>query len=299
MLRRAVLLVILSLLAVLGAATALAAPPVECPPGTTPDPASGECIIIVTDPGGGGGGGDGHNGGGGGSTGSAKPSCTFTLGSQPKDVPCTSKDGYWSQSQQAYCRAAAPQPPLRDPAWGGRTEGQIYTCTRPINAGAVEAVIFDVWMAEPPRGAPPDPKALARKAIVTMRLKAIPIGIVPEPKPGSVGLVGMPVWLWNAKPGPSTWGPVTKAASAGAYTVTATAKVDEGRVGDGRRRGRRVPAARARSTRTGTASSPARTVGTATSARATSGCGRRRTGRSTGPAWARAAPSRCRSPTAC
>ena len=80
MLRRGVLLVIFSLLAVLGTATALAAPPVECPPGTTPDPASGECIIIVTDPGGGGGSGDDHNGGGGGSTGSAKPSCTFTLG---------------------------------------------------------------------------------------------------------------------------------------------------------------------------------------------------------------------------
>ena len=58
-----------------------------------------------------------------------------------------------------------------------------------------------------------------------MNLRAVRMGIVPEPKPGRVGLVGMPVWMWADAPDASTWGPVTKSVSAGGYTVTATAKV--------------------------------------------------------------------------
>ena len=109
--------------------------------------------------------------------------------------------------------------------WGGRTEGQIYECNRPVNVGAIAAVIFQIWLAQPPAGAPPDPRVLAQQAIARMNLKAVSIGIVPEPLPGRVGLVGMPVWMWDANPGPSTWGPMTKSAAAGGYTVTATAKV--------------------------------------------------------------------------
>ncbi len=60
-----------------------------------------------------------------------------------------------------------------------------------------------------------------------MGLKAIAIGIVPEPKPGSIGLVGMPAWMWVAQPAPNTWGPITRGASAGGVTVTATAKVHD------------------------------------------------------------------------
>ena len=58
-----------------------------------------------------------------------------------------------------------------------------------------------------------------------MRLRAIGVGIVPEARPGSVGLVGMPNWMWVANPTPQTWGPDTASASAGGYTVTVTAKV--------------------------------------------------------------------------
>jgi hypothetical protein len=60
-----------------------------------------------------------------------------------------------------------------------------------------------------------------------MNLQAIQIGIAPEPGPDSVGIVGMPVWMWAVEPGPSTYGPITRTASAGGVTVTATARVEE------------------------------------------------------------------------
>nr|NLI51657.1 hypothetical protein [Propionibacterium sp.] len=45
----------------------------------------------------------------------------------------------------------------------------------------------------------------------------------------------MPVWLWASDPDARSWGPVTRTASAGGETVTATAKVSRVRwlMGDG------------------------------------------------------------------
>ena len=60
-----------------------------------------------------------------------------------------------------------------------------------------------------------------------MNLRAIDIGIVPEPGAGSVGLVGMPVWMWARQPDSHTYGPATASASAGGITVTATARVHQ------------------------------------------------------------------------
>jgi hypothetical protein len=44
-------------------------------------------------------------------------------------------------------------------------------------------------------------------------------------RPGSVGIVGLPTWMWVADPGQHTWGPITRTASSAGYGVTATAKV--------------------------------------------------------------------------
>ena len=221
MLRRAAALGLCLLFAAMTAAPALAEP-IVCPPGTVPDPNGGQCVITVLVPGTGGG--NGGNGAGDPAEPAAQRTCTFTLLGSSREMPCSSGDGWWSQSQQAYCEAASPQPPLSDPVWGGRTEGQIYECTRPGAAFGVVAPVFLIWLGQPPAGAPPDPRMLAQQAVATMNLKAVSRTIVPEPAPGRVGLVGMPVWMWDTYPGPSTWGPITKTASAGGYTVTATAK---------------------------------------------------------------------------
>jgi hypothetical protein len=158
MLRRAVTLAMGLLLAAVYALPAFAEDPIVCPPGTVPDPNGGQCVITVVVPGGGGSG--GGDSGGGSTSPDPQRTCTFTLGDNPKDVPCSSDDGWWSQSQQAYCKAASPQPPASDPVWGGRTDGQIYECNRPVNVGAIAAVIFQIWLAPPPAGAPPDPRVL-------------------------------------------------------------------------------------------------------------------------------------------
>jgi hypothetical protein len=58
-----------------------------------------------------------------------------------------------------------------------------------------------------------------------MQLRAVSIGIVPEDVPGRVGIIGLPSWMWVEDPGQHTMGPITRTASAGGYSVTATAKV--------------------------------------------------------------------------
>jgi hypothetical protein len=87
--------------------------------------------------------------------------------------------------------------------------------------------MYTFWSATSPGGpaAPPDPRVLALRAIATMRLRAIGIGIVPEAQAGRVGIVGLPTWMWVADPGQHTWGPITRTAASAGCSVTATAKV--------------------------------------------------------------------------
>ncbi len=143
-------------------------------------------------------------------------------------VPCTSDYGYWSNSYQCYFRVLDPQPGPDDPVWNGHSPdegGAIYECYQPM---PLDIDIY-LWLAEPPAasGAGPSPRQVAEMAVDQMNLHAITIGIVPEPGSGSLGLVGMPVWMWAEDPGPSTVGPITASASAGGITVTATARINK------------------------------------------------------------------------
>ena len=141
-------------------------------------------------------------------------------------VPCTAATGYWSNHYGCYLQPAGPQPPASDPAWAGHSpdEGAIYQCDQP----QTDIVTF-FWSPNPPPGsaAGPTPGEVAQLAIERMNLTAIDIGIVPEPGPDSVGLVGMPAWMWASNPDDHTFGPATATASAGGITVTATARVEK------------------------------------------------------------------------
>lgn len=163
-------------------------------------------------------------------SGSSEPrSCAF--GSIP--MPCHDPDlGWWSDARGCYVQLTVPQPAAAAAAWEGRTEGAIYDCSLP-RSGRFGGRLYIFWSAAAPAG--PDPAVLAQTAIARMNLRPVTIGIVPEDRPGSVGLVGMPVWLWAESPDQHSWGPITRSASASGVTVTATAKVRHVRwqLGDG------------------------------------------------------------------
>lgn len=58
-----------------------------------------------------------------------------------------------------------------------------------------------------------------------MQLTMGDIGTTP-PAGGDPSLVGLPVWLWVANPAENTTGPITRSASDGGLTVTATATLN-------------------------------------------------------------------------
>ena len=158
-------------------------------------------------------------------SGSSDPVACVTQEMPPREVPCSNPElGTWSNARACYIKAESPPPPLTDPVWNGNTTGSIYRCSASGIWSGPGSYLF--WADSAP-GVVPDPRVLAQQAVTQMRLRAISIGMAPDPSPGSVGLVGLPIWLWVASPDQSTWGPNTKTASAGGYSVTATGKVTQ------------------------------------------------------------------------
>ncbi|MET9879252.1 hypothetical protein ABZZ36_32190 [Actinacidiphila glaucinigra] len=179
-------------------------------------PAIGDCSVGVTVPGKPGGTTTSDTGTGG-SNGSRR--CQDTL--LNVEVPCYLKDlGWWSPN--CYFKVMEPQPPAGDPAWQGHKpgDGAVYDAYCPDEGPPVQ------WRAAPPPGMDGgvDPAQLAAEAVRRLPIDGPDIGIVPEP--GTTGVVGMPVWLWN-RTSPRTWGPAAESVSAGGITVTATAHVSQ------------------------------------------------------------------------
>ena len=136
-------------------------------------------------------------------------------------VPCESESGYWSNTMNCYIRLMQPQPPAGDAAWQGHApgDGAVYLCYQPQTG-----ILVPLWSADSPErsGTGPTPRVVAQQAIASMDLKAVRIGIRPRPTETSIGLVGMPVWMWAKDPDATTVGPVTTSATAGGIAVTAT-----------------------------------------------------------------------------
>jgi hypothetical protein len=179
------------------------------------DPPVGDCsgpdceVIggVPGDPGSGGG-----DGGSGGSSG-----CHF----QGQTVPCTIDGLGWFNASNGCYYTLTPIPPFGDPHAG--EEGNWYTVTCGMyNGGPVTTA--DVWVPGAPLQPPPDPAELARQALAKITLKGATIGMAP--RPGTAGLVNLPVWMWTAVT-PNTWGPISASASAGGLTVTITAKAED------------------------------------------------------------------------
>lgn len=87
------------------------------------------------------------------------------------------------------------------------------------------------WTLEQPRM---DPAEVAQRILKTLTVAPIDIRTVPEDRPGRVGLIGLPTWMW-ANPSTRTTGPQSASACIGGTCVDLTMKVDriEWNMGDG------------------------------------------------------------------
>jgi len=184
---------------------------------TKPDPETGQCTIEIqppaSDP--------GTTPIGGTPGGGTAPKCTRY---PDIAVPCSDPAlGFWSSSLQVYCKVATPQPPTADPVWAGHDGkgGAIYDCTDPFGRNFR---IGQLWLPQAP-GNTVSPEEAAQAVVRRMDLRAADIGIVPEDKPGSIGAVGAPVYMWT-KSKPTTFGPQVLTGAEGGVTITATANVD-------------------------------------------------------------------------
>lgn len=154
-----------------------------------------------------------------------KRACTY----MGESIDCTSSSGAWSQDLQCWVQRMSPQPAADDPIWSGHDGGSIYWCEAPPGvAGVMPAGSHMFWAPSAGAAGAPvlvDPVTLAEEAIDLMNLRAIQVGITPPEGADTYTLVGIPTWMWVDEPAEVTWGPITRSASAGAVTVTATAKV--------------------------------------------------------------------------
>lgn len=142
-----------------------------------------------------------------------------------EEVDCESELGTWYAPYSCYVSLADPQPEPGEVPWPpGETEGAIYEC-RTGRDGAGGAMGHLVWLPGAPDVPPPNPADLAAEAVAAMGLRAITIGVTPLGDPEG-GVIGLPMYLWAEDAGLQTWGPYTRTASAGGYSVTATAQVD-------------------------------------------------------------------------
>lgn len=196
-----------------------AGPATAAPPDCAVKDASGRCIIGAEDPGGPSDDKPGTPGNGGGGSSGPRVCTEWT---DEDVIECSNELGTWSQSRKCYLELADPQPPLDDPVWEGNTDGVVYQCMIPNPAGSSYWTTY-VWQATAEPG--PAPRELADQAIAQMDFRAGQLGM--NPGADALSVVGLQTWLWIADPDESTVGPMTRSASAGAVTVTATARLDE------------------------------------------------------------------------
>lgn len=172
-------------------------------------------------------GGDGSSGGGGDDEGDDEGPRTCELEGQ--DIPCSSEFGAWDG--YCYVRVATSDPNVHKDVWGDHTDGVIVECSPFDCVGGPDpcpGATLD-WAPGPPAQTGPSAEELARRAVAQMQLTMGEVGSTPPPStadPGSVGAIGLPIWLWIANRAENTTGPITRSESDGGLTVSATGTLD-------------------------------------------------------------------------
>ena len=145
--------------------------------------------------------------------GSDDPGCRRANGDS---VECVSAWGVWTPKHQCWAHPVSVPP--SHPAWGGRTDGEVWMCALIVDSSAT--VTF--WVPDGgPVAAPPDPGELAQSALEQMQLATAEVRVAPSyPDPAVVGIEN---WLWLPA---SQWQVLSKTVRAGDTSVTVTAKPD-------------------------------------------------------------------------
>jgi hypothetical protein len=120
-----------------------------------------------------------------------------------ESIPCTLNGASWVAAWECYAQSLPSQPV--DPAHTGMTA---YECRWAASGSSMRGITPIYWARSTP--APVDPAVLAEEAAASMQLRGIRIGMVPEDVPGSMGIVGVPAWLWVDGPDAQTFGPATR-----------------------------------------------------------------------------------------
>lgn len=164
------------------------------------------------------------SGSGGGQSSGGSSACVY-LG---QELPCSSSDGTWHAGRQCYVRQVphedVPNVPFTNLPEDRRV---LMFCTGP--ATSIGTPVSSYYWADVAEPVVPDPAVLAQQAISYMNLSAISMGLFPksvDQDRNALAYVGWNMWMWVDRPSDSTWGPITRSASAAGYTVTATAQVD-------------------------------------------------------------------------
>ena len=143
------------------------------------------------------------------------------------EVACSGSAGWWNAEHQCYVKPEDPQPAKSDSVWQGRVDGVVMLC---LSQGDIAVNRRGTRFWAPAERPVVDPGVVAQTAVERMGLSGIRVGMVPFPTEkaaNAVGVVGQSVWLWVEAPDETTWGPITKSASAGGVSVTATARVEK------------------------------------------------------------------------
>jgi hypothetical protein len=130
-----------------------------------------------------------------------------------------------------YYVGVAIQPEPYDSFWNGHRDADGNPTGIALNCAYwVQGMEYRwmYWAPAPPGGfTPPDPAALAERAIDQLGMEPPEIGIVPDDVPGSIGIIGLPSWGWTANPAEATLGPLTTEVAEGPYRVSVSAQVDK------------------------------------------------------------------------
>jgi hypothetical protein len=170
--------------------------------------------------------GGGETPGGNGNRADVKRKCAF-LG---VPIDCSSEQGTWSNRFQCWLRRVDPQPPRSDFRWDGHTDGVLYWCAVPgaggdANGGNRGNGSRWVWLPGDEEAGFIDLGDLLDEVVEVMHLEAPTIVMTPLGA-DRAAVVGVNTWMWIANRGPNGFGPITRSASAGSVTLTATARTD-------------------------------------------------------------------------